>query len=135
MISRKRSSVVLVNEGYVALVFRKKEGLEYFTFPGGGIEPDETPLDAAVRELSEELSVQLSYSEFIHLGSVVVADHIEEYFMAQTEVRELVLVGPELERQSAINLYRPCWVPIESLKFLPLLPQAGAELALRSLVR
>lgn len=133
MATRQRASVVLVNAGYIALILRKKGDDEYFTFPGGGIEEGETPLDAAVRELSEELSITVTSSELVHAGTVVLADHAAEYFVVRTEALPLVLGGPEKDRQSASNQYRPCWVPAEAIRYLPLLPRQGAELALRVL--
>jgi DNA-directed RNA polymerase beta subunit len=49
--------------------------------PGGGIEPGETPQQAAVREMQEELGVTLDPSKLRSLGIYAEADHgPEEYF-------------------------------------------------------
>ena len=52
------SAVVLTNDdGQIALV--RKQGTTAFMFPGGKPEADEAGLDAAVREVAEELGLTL----------------------------------------------------------------------------
>ena len=61
------SAVVLINaEGDVALV--RKQHTTAFIFPGGKPEPGETWVEAAVREVREELGVELSPADLEHLG-------------------------------------------------------------------
>ena len=52
---RTRAGVVLIEDGKVALIERHRAGLDYFVFPGGGVDDGETPEQAAVREAMEEL--------------------------------------------------------------------------------
>jgi 8-oxo-dGTP diphosphatase len=56
---RPRAAVVLRDETRVALIRRVRDGHTYFVFPGGGIQTDETPADAATREAREELGVDI----------------------------------------------------------------------------
>ena len=37
-------------------------------FPGGGIEPGETPIEAAVREVSEEVGIQIRVEDGTYMG-------------------------------------------------------------------
>ena len=55
-----RAAVVLLQDDKIALVERHRAGLHYFTFPGGHVEPGETPEQAAVRETREELGLDVS---------------------------------------------------------------------------
>ncbi|MBA2951617.1 NUDIX hydrolase [Streptomyces himalayensis] len=49
------SAAIIVDEGRVLMVRRRiSEGELMWQFPAGGIEPGETPEDAAVRETAEE---------------------------------------------------------------------------------
>ncbi|WP_211655548.1 NUDIX hydrolase [Planococcus alpniumensis] len=54
-----RGSVVLIEEGRVALIERTRDGSVYYVFPGGDIQQHETPEAAAKREAFEELGVQV----------------------------------------------------------------------------
>lgn len=55
---RNRSQAVVCRNGRLLLVEHKMKGRDFFNLPGGGIEEDETPEEAALRELSEEACVE-----------------------------------------------------------------------------
>jgi 8-oxo-dGTP diphosphatase len=61
-----RARVVIIEDGRVALIRRIRDGRTYHLFPGGGVEPGETPEQAAVREAWEELGVEVRLGEVIH---------------------------------------------------------------------
>jgi 8-oxo-dGTP diphosphatase len=56
--ARKVAAAVLVERGRV-LIARRKDGLAagYWELPGGKVEDGETPIEALVRELREELGI------------------------------------------------------------------------------
>ena len=54
---RSRSVAVVVRNGKILMERVFYFGHEFFTLPGGGIEKDETPEAAAIRELKEECGV------------------------------------------------------------------------------
>lgn len=62
----------------IAVTFGKKicigirSGDGKLVFPGGHVEPGETPLEAAVRELAEETGIQAQDYELSHLGTKLV---------------------------------------------------------------
>ncbi|MCC6569407.1 MAG: NUDIX domain-containing protein, partial [Anaerolineales bacterium] len=56
---RTRAGVVLIENNKIALIERHRAGLEYFVFPGGGVDEGESPEQAAVREAMEELGVEV----------------------------------------------------------------------------
>ena len=85
---RDRAGVVLVDGAGVVLVERHREGMHYFTCPGGGVEPGETFEQAAIREAREELEVDVELD-----GVVLDLDFggRQVYFRAR-------IVGGELRR-------------------------------------
>ncbi len=56
---RIRAGIVLIEGDKVALIERHRAGLEYFVFPGGGVDEGESPEQAAIRETMEELGVEV----------------------------------------------------------------------------
>jgi 8-oxo-dGTP diphosphatase len=57
---------VIVEDGQLALIRRVREGRTYYLFPGGGVEPGETPEQAAIREAHEELGVDVELAGLMH---------------------------------------------------------------------
>ena len=55
---RKRASAVIIREDQILMVKILDRGRSWWCLPGGTIEPGETPEQAVVRELCEELNVQ-----------------------------------------------------------------------------
>ena len=49
---RDSARSIIIRDGKVAMVHSLQYG--YYEFPGGGIEPGETPIDAMIRETAEE---------------------------------------------------------------------------------
>ncbi|MGC3952831.1 MAG: (deoxy)nucleoside triphosphate pyrophosphohydrolase [Propionicimonas sp.] len=66
---------VIINEGRVFCTQRGSGALAgYWEFPGGKLEPDESPEDALVREIDEELTCTVSVEE-----KVVTTTHIYDF--------------------------------------------------------
>ena len=51
---RNRSQAMVCRDGKLLLVEHRMKGRDFFNLPGGGIEENETPEEAALRELNEE---------------------------------------------------------------------------------
>jgi 8-oxo-dGTP pyrophosphatase MutT (NUDIX family) len=52
-----RAGIVLCTEQGIAAIERVREGRTYYVLPGGQVEEDENPVEAAAREAYEELGV------------------------------------------------------------------------------
>jgi predicted acetyltransferase/ADP-ribose pyrophosphatase YjhB (NUDIX family) len=119
--------VAVVARGAKLLVMaRVLEGLEYAVLPGGGIEPGETPDEAAVRELAEECSLEGTPVRRLFDG-----DHggrPASYVLVDAPDGEPVLGGPEAEAQSPDNHYQPLWVTAGELPMLRLMPEGIGDL-------
>src|SRR5512142_3292617 len=60
---RIRAGIVLIEGDKVALIERHRAGLEYFVFPGGGVDEGESPEQAAIRETMEELGIEVTIKQ------------------------------------------------------------------------
>lgn len=73
MDERRRVAAVIVRQGHVLMVRERgrgptgrHDGQEYWTLPGGGISPGETPEEALVREVREEVGLSCRAIRFLY---------------------------------------------------------------------
>ena len=115
---RTRAGIVLIEDGKVALIERHRAGLEYFVFPGGGVEDGETPEQAAVREAMEELGIDVAIRRkvaIIHFGFSTqfyfLVEQVGGEFGTGTG-EEFVDADPDNPEE---GIYIPIWMPIDEL--------------------
>lgn len=115
------------NQAEVLLMLRRKQGRAYATLPGGGIEDGETPAQACIREVLEEVNLTVTVGpELLVLENI---GNLEHYFRAQVQSGEMRLGdGPEAIRSSDENWYSPQWVPLTDLESVNLVPERAREL-------
>lgn len=115
-----RAAVLVVDNGCILLIHRRKKGRDYYVVPGGSMEPGETPEEAGVRELKEEtgLTVKLAGK----LCSFDNEEHTEHSFLATDPYGELRVGGPEREQQSPENQYGLEWIGADRLRIINLQP-------------
>ena len=127
--ARRRSGVVLVDSGQVALIRRQRGGRLYHLFPGGRVEAGESDEMAAVREAREELGVQVEITRL--LGSVAFGTSTQVYFEVFATGGEFGTGdGPEMSSPaaSADGSYEPIWLPLDELANVDVRPAALASM-------
>lgn len=109
-----RAVGIVIHKENILLMRRQNDGREYFVFPGGHKEADETLEQAAIREILEETSVQTSIDKLVYHH--LYDDGSERfYFLCRYLHGELKLNGPEQDRVTEHNQYRPEWIPLSAL--------------------
>lgn len=116
---RESSRAIIIENGKLLCIFRRKiddlgNKKEYYVIPGGGIEKGETRRETAIRELKEELDVDIKLLGY--LGVVEKEKTIEHYYVAKRLRGEPHISGEESERMSEKNYYEPMFKDIEELK-------------------
>lgn len=91
---RNRSVAFVVRDGQILMEKLRYGGREFYSIPGGGIEGNETPEQAVIRELKEECG----------LDGTIVKKLAELYNNGRTEYAFEVSVS---EKQMAIKGYDP----------------------------
>ena len=116
-----RASGILIKDDKILLIHRRKEGREYWVFPGGGIEEGEAGEEAIKREVKEEtglgvVKVKLAFNQ--------LTDEIEHpFFFCEIEEGEVRLGGPESKRHSKDNWYQPEWIELKRIPTINLVPE------------
>lgn len=118
-----RARVIIYNPELTAilLIHRQKKQRNYWVVPGGGAKRSETPQETAIREINEELQIELTPAQ---LRQLFVID--DEYFFLTDYRQKAVpdISGEEKERSTSTNVYRPAWVTLSELLKINLMPPA-----------
>jgi len=134
---RTRAGVVLIEDNKVALIERHRAGLDYFVFPGGGVDQGESPEQAAIREAMEELGIEVSIKQKIaeiHFGRT--SKHV--YFLVERVSGEFGSgTGEEFTDSDPDHpeegIYIPIWMPLDELpQHKNIYPAGLANLVIKS---
>jgi 8-oxo-dGTP diphosphatase len=123
-----RAAVVVLEGDAIALIERVRDGRRYYLFPGGHVEPGESPEDAAAREAREELGLDVEISRLV--ARAAFGGNEQRYYLARkTGGRFGAGGGPEMTGEDfpEAGSYRAVLWPISALSAIELRP---AELAL-----
>ena len=115
---RISSRVIIFKDDKVLLMFRRKKQddgsfREYYVVPGGGWQENETLEQNAVRELKEEMSIDIKITNFV--GVEISEYGCANYFVGEIKKGEPKLGGEEKSKNSEDNLYIPMFVEISKL--------------------
>jgi len=115
---RTRAGIILIEDNKVALIERHRAGLDYFVFPGGGVDDGETPEQGAIREAMEELGVEIAIQKKVVL---IHFDQSTQYYYLVERIGGEFGTGVGEEYTDADpgdpqeGIYVPVWMPIDEL--------------------
>ena len=134
---RIRAGIVLIRDNKVALIERHRAGMDYFVFPGGGMDKGETPEQAAIREAMEELGIEVAIKQKI--ADIQLGQKSRQlYFLVEQTGGEFGTgTGEEYTDSDPDNpeegIYIPIWMPIDQLPlYNNIYPASVARLVVRS---
>jgi len=135
---RTRAGIVLIEDNKVALIERHRAGLDYFVFPGGGVDECESPERAAIREAEEELGIEVLIKQKV--AEVHFGQSTQIYFLVEKiggifgtgTGEEFTDADPEDPQE---GVYIPIWMSIEELpKHDNIYPSDLAKLVVKSMM-
>lgn len=116
----ERAVAIIIRDNKLLIFHRIKDGEEYYSFPGGSVEDGETREEAAVRELQEEMCIDIKIDKL--LFSFYVSPNKQDhgrtsYFFLVTEFSGTPeLGGPEKERMNDDNQFYVYWLDLDKLE-------------------
>ncbi len=131
---RTRAAAILIQNDSIALIERHRAGRHYFSFPGGGVDAGETPEQAVVREVHEELGLHVrvirQVAEFWYRGNRQM-----HFLVEQTGGEFGTGHGDEFSGNydALRGTFLPLWMPVSDLLTQPVQPREVAALVQQSL--
>ena len=105
---RPRAAAIILNNKQELLLLRQQNpetGFEWWTLPGGGMEPEESVIDTIVREVAEECNTKCRPIKLIYMSEYVDytidTHHLGMFFLTKVEDESTIKAGydPEVEVQ------------------------------------
>lgn len=109
----QRAVGVIISRNRIILMRRIKFDREYFVFPGGGVNSNESEINAVAREMKEELNLDCEPDR--ELFKIFNKGRKETYFLINKFKGDIEVVGEEKDRSNVDNQYHPGWYKIDSL--------------------
>ena len=122
----KRISVrgIIINDNKMYFIYRVKENDDYYVFPGGGLEAGETINECLVRELKEEINIEVDIVK--ELYRLEREDSVEYYILCKHISGVFgVSDGPEYVSLEYKNRgqYIPCTLNLNELQQYNIVPE------------
>ena len=124
-----RSSAIIIRENKILLIHRKKNGQEYWTFPGGGVEEGETESQAVIREVKEETNLHVQSVKLAFTNDIDGNKHL--FYFCEVNDGDASLGGEEKEKNSEENSYELEWIDLIKLNELNLVPENAKQKILK----
>jgi 8-oxo-dGTP pyrophosphatase MutT (NUDIX family) len=119
----ERHAGIVIKDQKILLIHRKKNGLEYYVFPGGHRRQGEEGVVALPREIFEETNIKVTNLKPAFEFKDYLANNTDYYYLCEWQKGEKPeLVGEEKTRNSNENFFEPLWVETEKISQLNILP-------------
>lgn len=114
---RISSRAVIIENGKVLTMFRRRINngvtIEYYVLPGGGQDDGETLENTVIRELREEMNVDIKILGY--LGETTWNESNSNFFHCEIVNGTPHLGGEELDRMKEDNFYDPRFIDVSTI--------------------
>ena len=122
-----RVSAIIIKNNEILLMHRKKNGEEYWVFPGGGVEDTEKAEQAIIREVTEETNLTVLEHELAFMSYNETSKKDEPFYICEVSLGTPELVGEEKDKNNDENWYQLEWVNLGKLQSILLVPEKAAR--------
>jgi len=123
-----RASAIIIKNDKVLLIHRKKEGMEYWVFPGGSIEEGEEKDEAIKREVFEETSLKVINCHYSFDYRDEKGEHHPVFLCEVGNGKPKIAEGtPEAKKQSEEDWYHPEWIALKKAIGINIYPDGGKQ--------
>ncbi len=114
---------IIIENGKLLIMYRNKQGAEYYTLVGGRVDDSETIIEGLVREVCEETGLHITKGSHVY-----TEDHREPYnkqyiYLCEVAPHADIAIQEYSEEsqmnQVGVNIHQPMWVDSRAFERLP----------------
>ncbi len=122
-----RSRAIIIHEDKLVVMYRERQGRIFYTFPGGGLEENETEEECVKREVFEEFGLIVKPIKKVYIYEN--KNNIEHFFLSEWISGEFGTgKGEEFQDNNINGVYIPKLIKICDIPNIPLMPPEVAML-------
>ena len=122
---RTRVRAIVFYNKQIMSMYRELNGTSFYTFPGGGMEHNETEIQCIQREMLEEFGIVVKPIKKVYIYENQRS--IEHFYVCQWQSGEFATgKGEEYQQGQTNGIYKPMLIDIQNLPKLPLMPSEVA---------
>ena len=121
-----RPSIAIFENNHLLLMQYRYGNTDVYNFPGGNVDKGETLTETVVRELMEELGIEVEVETMILSGDVIMPGGKEDVLHCVFEGK--ILSGKPILNPKQTSALSLVWMPLVDLHELEMYPNVGAEL-------
>ncbi len=124
---------IIILDGKLVVMERRKEGRHYFVLPGGHLEGEESYTDCIKREVMEEFGISIEPQKIIY--NLVAGESAQGIFVCEYVSGTVgrTADGEEYQENRNRGEYNPTTIEIEKIKDINLVPEELKVQLLRDL--
>lgn len=121
-----RPSIAIIENNNLLLMRYHYGNTDIYNLPGGNVDKGEIITETIVRELMEELGIEVEVGEMILCGDVIMAEEKEDVLHCVFEGK--IIAGKPILNPKETSALAVIWIPLVDLHNLEMYPNIGAEL-------
>lgn len=121
-----RPSVAIIENEKVLLMRYRYGDTDVFNLPGGNVDAGETLTDTLIRELQEELGIQIAVGEMLVAGEVILPQQKTDVLHCVFKAK--IIAGTPVLNAKETSALEVLWQPITLLNQLAMYPNVADDL-------
>ncbi len=121
-----RPSIAIVENNHLLLMQYRYGNTDVYNLPGGNVDKGETITETVVRELMEELGIEVKVEAMILSGDVIMPEGKDDVLHCVFEGK--IISGKPILNPKETSAFEVVWMPLMDLHELEMYPNVGAEL-------
>jgi 8-oxo-dGTP pyrophosphatase MutT (NUDIX family) len=121
-----RPSIAIIENNHLLLMQYRYGNTDVYNLPGGNVDKGETLAETVVRELMEELGIEVEIGKMILSGDVIMSEGKEDVLHCVFEGK--ILAGKPVLNPNETSALAVVWMPLVDLHELEMYPNVGVAL-------